>query len=156
MQIVVDSVHEMHDADKAHRIVERFQAAGKVVIRVRRPWERESVQGYKLASDKPEERPQDASCEDAQETQPESPLANVPSCSLGPDIVDRVAMAQNIKDKLQQPLPWHGDGGGGRKHSGGSGRSGGVRGLPAGWEFAHDEEGEEPPKKKRRANPKKR
>jgi hypothetical protein len=36
----IDSVHELRDMGNAHRISEEMHAGGKIVIRVRKPWER--------------------------------------------------------------------------------------------------------------------
>ena len=46
---MIDSVHELAAADAAHAALEGPRGAGgKVVVRVRRPWERESVAGMEL------------------------------------------------------------------------------------------------------------
>ena len=49
----VDSVHELRDAFKAYDVVERGHAGGKVVVRTRKPWERESVQQLDLPQGSP-------------------------------------------------------------------------------------------------------
>jgi hypothetical protein len=36
----IDSVHELRDMGNAHRVSEKMHAGGKIVIRVRKPWER--------------------------------------------------------------------------------------------------------------------
>lgn len=36
----VDSVHELRDTEAAHRISEGMHAGGKIVVRIRKPWER--------------------------------------------------------------------------------------------------------------------
>lgn len=50
VQVMVDSVHALRDVDKAHQVMESQHAGGKVVIRIRKPWERESVQNMDFPS----------------------------------------------------------------------------------------------------------
>ena len=92
------------DVGLAHQRVESLHVGGKVVVRVRRPWERESVENFKLnveranrvVSHDQEERPQDATVP----TPPHSPMeggGGVPSCSLGRDIVDKVIRFESFR-----------------------------------------------------------
>jgi hypothetical protein len=144
VQVVIDSVHELRDIDKAHKAVEGFHAAGKVVVRIRKPWERESVQNFKLAPEGSEDGPQEAASP-VHSPQARSPSASVPTCSLGPQIVDRESITKKLTAGATSPKAR------GLKRMPGypaisseddeaaPGR--GVPGLPPGWEFAHDEEG---------------
>ena len=104
VKVVVDSVHELRDVGLAHQRVESLHVGGKVVVRVRRPWERESVENFKLnveranrvVSHDQEERPLDATVP----TPPHSPMeggGGVPSCSLGRDIVDKVIRFESFR-----------------------------------------------------------
>lgn len=45
----IDSIHDLREAGKAYEAAGRGHAGGKVVVRVRRPWERESVQVWRSA-----------------------------------------------------------------------------------------------------------
>ena len=139
VQVVVDSVHELRDVDKAHQLVEGMHTAGKVVVRLRRPWERESVQNFRLATDEAQERPQEAPSPGS--PSPSSPSAKVPLCSLGPEAVDKESITKKLTAGKSP-----------RRARGGLGSYPGIAesdadgeplvpGLPAGWEFAYDEEG---------------
>ena len=138
VEVVVDSVHELRDVEKAYLLVEGMHAAGKVVVRLRRPWERESVQNFRLAPDEAQEHPQDAV---SGSPTPTSPSAQVPLCSLGPEVVDKESITKKLTaaKSLRKPRT------GLQNYPGVSEEDTAgpplVPGLPAGWEFAYDDEG---------------
>ena len=76
-----------------------------MVVRIRKPWERESVQNFKLAPEGSEDGPQEAASP-SHSPPAHSPSAPVPTCSLGPQIVDRESITKKLTAEETRRTRW--------------------------------------------------
>ena len=76
-----------------------------MVVRIRKPWERESVQNFKLAPEGSEDGPQEAASP-SHSPPAHSPSASVPTCSLGPQIVDLESITKKLTAEETRRTRW--------------------------------------------------